>query len=337
MSASATSGFSSPKTTYSPVGRRFFAQGTVLRVRNQSRGGEVTTFCGVDGGGTRTRAVVMDDAGKVVAAAESGPSNALTAGFETAMNSVREALDGVGHRPGWPTVLALAGSGRDLVRRRWEDMLVHEGLHTFLVTPDYRAAWAALNRGGPGLVAVMGTGSVVYGENAAGIGKRVGGYGFRLGDPGSGLWIAVRALRAAVMALEGWGPPTRLTSWAAAWGENPEEILAWLYREDFRPGDLAARASQVVDLARSGDGPALAIVEEGIRRVVQQMRAVAEQLDWQPAWPLGVTGGLGERLLAQLAVETAAAGLGTPRVVERPPAEGAAWLARALPGRHRDD
>ena len=48
---------------------------------------------GVDGGGTGTRAVIMDEKQRVLGQGESGPSNPLRIGIAKAVNNVREAID----------------------------------------------------------------------------------------------------------------------------------------------------------------------------------------------------------------------------------------------------
>ncbi|PYS73446.1 MAG: hypothetical protein DMF69_04775 [Acidobacteria bacterium] len=48
---------------------------------------------GVDGGGTKTEAVIMDSNMRVVGEGRSGPSNPLRVGVTSAAAAVREAID----------------------------------------------------------------------------------------------------------------------------------------------------------------------------------------------------------------------------------------------------
>lgn len=57
------------------------------------------------------------------------------------------------------------------------------------VMPDLEAAWLAAFRGGPGVLVLSGTGSVVFARDAAGRSSRIGGLGPLLGDEGSAFWI----------------------------------------------------------------------------------------------------------------------------------------------------
>ena len=64
---------------------------------------------------------------------------------------------------------------------------------------------------GPGVVAIAGTGSIVYGRDADGQVARAGGWGFAISDEGSGHWIGRRAISAIVTAFDQ-GIETALTS-----------------------------------------------------------------------------------------------------------------------------
>ena len=78
------------------------------------------------------------------------------------------------------------------------------------VGDDTDAALAGAFAGRPGIVVIAGTGSGAAGRDAAGRTVRVGGHGFLLGDEGGGYWIGREAVRAALRAADGTGPPTAL-------------------------------------------------------------------------------------------------------------------------------
>ena len=84
-----------------------------------------------------------------------------------------------------------------------------------VVTDDAVIALAGATAGEPGIVTIAGTGSIAFGRNAAGRTARIGGWGYIFGDEGGGFDIARQALRAALRAEEGWGPPTALWPRAA--------------------------------------------------------------------------------------------------------------------------
>ena len=61
------------------------------------------------------------------------------------------------------------------------------------------------------MIAIAGTGSIVYGRDAAGRTARAGGWGFAISDEGSGHWIGRRAISAILHARDQ-GLETRLTA-----------------------------------------------------------------------------------------------------------------------------
>jgi glucosamine kinase len=79
------------------------------------------------------------------------------------------------------------------------------------VVGDAEIALEAAFGTGPGVVAIAGTGSIVYGRDAAGATARAGGWGFAVSDEGSGHWIGRRAISAILNARDR-GLETALTS-----------------------------------------------------------------------------------------------------------------------------
>ena len=61
------------------------------------------------------------------------------------------------------------------------------------------------------MIAIAGTGSIVYGRDAAGHTARAGGWGFAVSDEGSGHWIGRRAI-SAILSARDQGLETALTA-----------------------------------------------------------------------------------------------------------------------------
>jgi len=68
------------------------------------------------------------------------------------------------------------------------------------VVGDMVIALEAAFGSGPGVIAISGTGSIVYGRDAAGQTARAGGWGFAVSDEGSGQWIGRRAVSVILRA-----------------------------------------------------------------------------------------------------------------------------------------
>ena len=79
----------------------------------------------------------------------------------------------------------------------------------WLVTHDGMIALSGALAGENGIVAIAGTGSLVFGRRGSRT-MRAGGWGYVFGDEGGAFWIARQALRAALRHEEGWGEKTAL-------------------------------------------------------------------------------------------------------------------------------
>jgi N-acetylglucosamine kinase-like BadF-type ATPase len=52
-----------------------------------------TYYIGVEGGGTKTKGIIVTSSAAVIASAEAGPSNYHSAGLETAKANIRAVID----------------------------------------------------------------------------------------------------------------------------------------------------------------------------------------------------------------------------------------------------
>ena len=82
---------------------------------------------------------------------------------------------------------------------------------------DSEIALEAAFGAGPGVIAIAGTGSIVYGRDAAGRTVRAGGWGFAISDEGSGHWIGRRAISGIVNAHDQGGETALTAKILRAW------------------------------------------------------------------------------------------------------------------------
>jgi N-acetylglucosamine kinase-like BadF-type ATPase len=171
---------------------------------------------GVDGGATKTVALIGIENGKILGRGESGPSNYHNIGTGAASIAVREAVRKAKRRAGVRgtaevAVVALAAvdSERDraIVLRSIRDIKI---ARTNLVIHDSVAALHAATQEGPCVIVISGTGCVAAGVNSAGRYVRAGGWGYLIDDEGSAYNIGAQALRGAFRMLDGRAPKTKL-------------------------------------------------------------------------------------------------------------------------------
>ncbi|HCV43286.1 MAG TPA: hypothetical protein DGH68_07360, partial [Bacteroidetes bacterium] len=219
---------------------------------------------GVDGGGTKTIALAADPSGNILARRESGASNVNVVGLDGTARSlhrvITECCDDVRCPPDELTsiVLALAGAGDDVVRQRISDavneLFAQEGRKPLPISveSDSRAALEGAFDGGPGVVIVAGTGSIVIGKTDRGAVLTVGGWGRILGDEGGGFFIGREALRSLALHLDRRGEATKLEDKLAEkfqWRTRADIIRA-VYQEQV---DLSRLAPIVLEAAAQND------------------------------------------------------------------------------------
>jgi glucosamine kinase len=177
-------------------------------------------YLGIDGGGTKTRCIVGDGT-TVLATAMSGGSNIVRLGEARARESlhaaVRQACASARISPDQigAICIGVAGAARPEIAARIRGILAELcpaiSVTSIEVVGDTIIALEAAFGAGPGVIAIAGTGSIVYGRDAAGHTARAGGWGFAISDEGSGHWIGRRAISAIMDALDE-GLETALTA-----------------------------------------------------------------------------------------------------------------------------
>jgi N-acetylglucosamine kinase-like BadF-type ATPase len=259
-------------------------------------------FLGVDGGGTKTHAVICGSDGAVLSEGRSGPSNPLRTGINRAIvnigESVSRACDSIGRTPDDIvfTVAGLAGARRADIRRQME-----KGISGIMkrskveVVTDADIALYATTQGRPGLVVISGTGSVCYGSNSQGETAVAGGWGPIAGDEGGGVSIAREALKAVARASDGRGEPTNLSDLAAEYfrAPSPEDLIVAIYSPSTDYTRLAGFARSVVEAAGEGDAVALEILKVAGEELGRAACAVIKRLGMERSkFPVGMVGGI---------------------------------------------
>jgi len=191
-------------------------------------------YLGIDGGGTKTRCVLGDET-LVLAIAMSGGSNIVRLGETQA----REALHTAVHQacatanisPAQIRAICIgaAGAARPEIAAKIHSILAEliprASPTSIEVVGDTVIALEAAFGAGPGVIAIAGTGSIVYGRDANGHTARAGGWGFAISDEGSGHWIGRQAI-SAILSAHDQGLETALTAVVLqAWKLNTLEEL----------------------------------------------------------------------------------------------------------------
>lgn len=248
-------------------------------------------FIGVDGGGSQTRAVVVNDTFQVVGRGEAGPSNHYVVGLPAAAANCRQAGDAALLDAGRiepqlrRDAIAAWGLGLAGVRREGDASLMRAQLAPLVGVPfvlDHDAAIAQSGAfgGDEGIVLSAGTGAICFGVDEDGARFFADGWGPMLGDEGGGYWIGQEALRAVCRAADGRGPRTRLSAPILNALNVPDcdALVQRVYASGFERERVARLAQIVFDTANAGGGVSASIRERAVSHLASSVEAVVRAL-----------------------------------------------------------
>jgi glucosamine kinase len=260
-----------------------------------------TIVIGIDGGGSKTHAIVADGSGNTLGEA-TGPGSAVKPGEEEKSADViaeaaRGALASAKVSDLTPRVLyvGVAGAGRENAKQAlWQALVARDVASDVVVQPDFSIALDDAFGEGAGVLLIAGTGSAAFGRSPAGSSGRCGGWGPVIGDEGSGTWIGRRALSIVSAAADGRESQTALTGAVLTAAEVNEvsELIPWAASATRE--QIAALAPVVFSVAEAGDLRANAVVSLAVEELMLHVRALGQQLfgDERAAIPVALAGGL---------------------------------------------
>jgi glucosamine kinase len=299
----------------------------------------MTYFLGLDAGGTSTRAALADDE-RILGRAKNGSIKVMRVSPAQAEANLRALLNEVAKSSGVAitsvasTCVGTAGNTISTVTGWiWKTLgpLLRGDL---VVCGDVEIALDAAFPGEAGVLVMAGTGSNTLGRTSKGELITVGGWGPLLADEGSGHWIGLRALRAAIREHDEHGSSKLLTALAAQWKADTLEQVVEI-AHSIPPPDFAALTRTVVEVAAKGDPLAQSVLLGGGRALGEDASlALRKVLALEPAAPRRVafTGSVleniavvREAMIAEVEQEHPGAHV-LPNAVD--PIEGALWRAR---------
>lgn len=242
---------------------------------------------GVDGGGTQTRSVVLNDQGAVLGVGVSGPSKPDAVepvlGSQNLQESIRIACQNCGGTEAIDSIFigmggVISPADVQVVLGMLDGLALRPNI-PIGVEVDIRVALAGGTAGQPGIALIVGTGSSCYGRNAAGEAWRSGGWGYIIDDYGSGFYLGQQALEAVVRAADGRNPPTALTKpcMAALGITDLNELMHRIYYPRLDHTGIAALAPLVVECAEH-DATALEIIRRGCDELALMVEVTTSKL-----------------------------------------------------------
>jgi len=159
-------------------------------------------YLGIDGGGSKTSFLLVDEYYNEICHIESGPSNWLSVGADAAKQAITQGISQLTERPNI-VCAGFAGAARHDSAAFYKEVL--ESLipeAQIIIESDAFIASIGAIGVDPGILLIAGTGSIVIGRDKARNMFRIGGWGPYFGDEGSGFWIGREAVREALRSLD---------------------------------------------------------------------------------------------------------------------------------------
>jgi N-acetylglucosamine kinase-like BadF-type ATPase len=245
---------------------------------------------GMDGGATKTAAILSDLAGQILAEATGGPSNPQIAGVEKTAGVIVDLLEKLCDKVNCGTnevlsiVAGLAGAGREGDKERVRSATLAEAKRRKVsigkvgIESDGRIALEGAFKSGAGIILIAGTGSFALAKDHKGGIHRAGGWGRVIGDEGSGHTIGREGLNAVSKQFDGRGKPTALTQLIdERFGlSDQEKIINAVYRQNF---DIATIAPLVVEAAAEKDVECARILNKATFELSEHVRILVRRIE----------------------------------------------------------
>ena len=254
-----------------------------MKIDERTAGG---FFIGIDGGGTRSRLVAMDENMETVCHLQGGSTNIASETYEGVYTNIKNLLNEFTTtiQAGLQDILSLCigsagastGNNVQLLEKIFRD-IGYMGKLTIM--NDAELVLLAATKCEPGIIIISGTGSVGYAIDKEGATHRAGGWGHLIDDAGSGYRIGMDAIQAALMDYDGRGEKTVLTKMVTDFFDvkTPDKILGYVYGSHFHKSKIAEIATLVKDAATKNDPAAIKIQQQAASDLILLCHALIKK------------------------------------------------------------
>ncbi|ACR79403.1 MULTISPECIES: N-acetylglucosamine kinase [Kosmotoga] len=257
-------------------------------------------FLGVDGGGTKTFAVVYSGTGECLGTGRADSADVLNRPRKKVIENLRDAVD---------RALEAAGITREQLTFSCFGMPVFGDIPEFdpeikqlvekiipervKVVNDVRLALEGAHPLGAGVILLAGTGAMLMAKNRQGEVFKIDGWGEHAGDMGSGYYIGKRALQTVFKMYDGRiSKRTPLFEMIKEYARVSDlrEILLYCKGDNSRTY-IASLSKVVCEASKAGDEVATAILDEALRELLITLNTVKQKIREIPI-PVAVAGGI---------------------------------------------
>jgi glucosamine kinase len=263
-------------------------------------------YLAIDAGGTKTECLLADDT-RVLARASTGTVKLMRVSEPEASTRLHSMIQQAASTAGISvsqitrTCFGLAGITSPSVHAWATRALSAIVPGDLILCGDVDIALDAAFSGGPGILVIAGTGSNAIGRSPTGELHGAGGWGQVIGDEGSGYWIGLEAIRAALRAQDRLGlggPPSTclLREIERHWNlASTGDLVALANQRNHSatspPPDFAALAPVVARCADRGDSLAAGILERAGEELADLVTLIFHKMTIAPSIATATTPG----------------------------------------------
>ncbi len=256
-------------------------------------------YIGIDGGGSKTHAVLVDHTGKFIAESYAGSANInsdLNLAYSSIMHAINELI--LPRKINTQEVnLGIGVAGYSVIEKRQSLLNLLNNFKQVKLESDCHIACLAAHGNKDGAIIICGTGIVAYFIQNKKSGQ-IGGWGFPHGDLGGGAWLGLEACKLVCKAIDKVIPWSLLLSEIYDFFDNDSaKYKNWL---------LNAKQSNFVEISKfvlkniSNDPVAEMIYSQGLKEVRDFIWAVMQKVE---DLPIKLMGGLAIIYIDKLASE----------------------------------
>ena len=213
-------------------------------------------FLGVDGGGSKTTAVVFNEKGEFICSARGESINYYSVGLDSARLAMKNIIENLCIKNFCCAVIGMSALNERATEQETErfcDGIIDS--ENIIMDSDLFVALEAMDVPGECAAIISGTGSMAVCRNADQTMSHTGGWGYILGDEGSGYSIGLSGIKAAIRAAEGCAKETALLGECLEYFSinNIYDLIDLYYEKKVSRKKTAAFARIVGNCCKNGD------------------------------------------------------------------------------------
>lgn len=251
---------------------------------------QMPIILGIDGGGTKTVAVLSNERGEILAKVIGGSSNPTAISkqqFESELFNILSKLKSQNEKDFEKVECCFAGlsgvkelsfekNAKSVIQQFYDEAV------SIIIENDACIALFSGTLGMPGIVQIAGTGAITYCLDSHSNSFRSGGWGYLFDDEGSGYDLGREALKAVVKSYDFRGEETVLSEKILKHFQINDltQIVDCIYNEQNPRALIAPLSRYVVQAAMEGDNIANHLLVQAAGQYIQAIEACATQARW---------------------------------------------------------